>query len=190
MFDPQLVISFHSGSSEAKKKQQVGEVDADQIPVKRYNEFAVLANFEKWRKKLDDSWALEPFTTPDGKRWNSVSNYLLAVPFKDNDPAVYEDFSDDSKSDISKDLVKAKQSLEKKKDKVGKHYETFKKTSPLDEKALEVYRRDALRAKFKKDTEMARMLLATNMAKLIRFRRNTDPLTDVSLMEVRAELRE
>ena len=48
----------------------------------------------------------------------------------------------------------------------------------------------ALRAKFDKDTEMARLLKATNMAKLVRFRRNKEPLVDTSLMEVRAELNE
>ena len=187
LFDPSIVLSYHSGSD---KKKKAGDVDADTVPYKRRNEFAVLHDFELWRRKLDDSWVEKPFTTIDGKRWNSVAHYLLAVPFKDSYPAVYADFSDESKSNIAKDLAKAKQSLEKKKDKVGQHYEVSKKITKMDESALEVFRKEALRAKFDKDTEMARLLKATNMAKLVRFRRNKEPLVDTSLMEVRAELNE
>ena len=182
LFDPTLVISFHANSA---KDALPGKIDGDTIPPKRMNEFAVLKNSTLWRRKLDDSWAEDPFTIKDdGTRWNSVAHYLLAVPFKVSHPAVYADFSDDSKSDISKDLSKAKISLTKK---VGKHFDVNKKTAELEEGVMETYRKDALRAKFDIKTDMGRMLQSTNLAKLVQFRKNANPKPDMTLMEVRAE---
>lgn len=185
LYDPNLMLKFHIGSD---KKKKAGDNTLDIVPKERKNEFAVLNSIELWRQKLDDAWALDAFTTVDGKRWNSIAHYLLAVPFKDSHPAIYDEFSDDSKSDISKEVTKAKVSLEKKKDKIGRHYEVFKKVPKMDEAALEVYRKEALRAKFARETPLGRMLMATQMARLEQFRRNREPKTDISLMEVRAEL--
>ena len=182
LFDPTLVISFHANSA---KDALPGKIDGDTIPPKRMNEFAVLKNSTLWRRKLDDSWAEDPFTIKDdGTRWNSVAHYLLAVPFKVSHPAVYADFSDDSKSDISKDLSKAKISLTKK---VGKHFDVNKKTADLEEGVMESYRKDALRSKFDIKTDMGRMLQSTNLAKLVQFRKSANPKPDMTLMEVRAE---
>jgi len=182
LFDPTLTISFHANSA---KNALPGKIDGDTIPLKRMNEFAVLKNSNLWRRKLDDSWAEDPFTIKDdGTRWNSVAHYLLAVPFKESHPAVYADFSDDSKSDISKDLSKAKISLAKK---AGKHYEVNKKTAALDDGVMETYRKDALRSKFDNKTDMGRMLQSTHFAKLVQFRKNANPKPDITLMEVRAE---
>ena len=182
LFDPTLVISFHANSA---KNALPGKIDGDTIPPKRMNEFAVLKNTNLWRRKLDDSWAEDPFTMrDDGTRWNSIAHYLLAVPFKESHPAVYADFSDDSKSEISKDLSKAKISLAKK---IGKHYEVNKKTAALDEGVIETYRKDALRSKFDIKTDMGRMLQSTHFAKLVQFRKNANPKPDITLMEVRSE---
>jgi len=182
LFDPTMVISFHANSA---KNALPGKIDGDTIPSKRMNEFAVLKNSDLWRRKLDDSWAEDPFSIKnDGTRWNSVAHFLLAVPFKESHPGVYADFSDDSKSDISKDLSKAKISLSKK---VGKHFEVNKKTAGLEEGVMESYRKDALRSKFDIKTDMGRMLQSTNFAKLVQFRKNTNPKPDITLMEVRAE---
>jgi len=177
LFDPNLVLSFHSRSDKNKK---AGDVDADKVPKKprdRRSEFSTLNNMTLWRRKLDDSWDQNPFTTADGKRWNSISHYLTALPFKESDPAIYGDFSDDSKSEASKDLEKAKK----------KYRKALKDVTPLTEQLLEGHRKNALREKFKVDTEMGRLLKATNYAKLERFQRNKPPLVDMSLMEIRAE---
>ena len=182
LFDPELVISFHANSA---KNALPGKIDGDTIPIQRMNEFAVLKNTLLWRRKLDDSWSEDPFTMKDdGTRWNSVAHYLLAVKFKVSHPAVYAMFSDDSNSDISKDLAEAKNSLTKR---VGKYYEVNKDTAPLDEGVLETYRKDALRSKFDVKTDMGRMLQSTFLAKLVQFRKNTNPKPDITLMEVRAE---
>ena len=185
LFDPTLVISFHANSA---KNALPGKIDGDTIPPKRMNEFAVLKNSNLWRRKLDDSWSEDPFTIKaDGTRWNSVAHYLLAVPFKESHPAVYTEFSDDSKSEISKDLSKAKISLTKK---AGKYFDVNKKTAALDEGVMETYRKDALRSKFDIKTDMGRMLQSTHLAKLVQFRKNANPKPDITLMDVRAEVHE
>ena len=190
LFDPHISLSFHATSASDKK---AGYVNADHVTYSRRNEFATLNSFPNWRQRLDDAWSEKPFTTRDGKRWNSVSHYLMAVPFKMSYPAVYEEFSDDSKSDISKDLAKAKRSLEKgtKREGVvkeeGKHYNTFKKTTALDELTVESFRKEALKSKFDPKTEMGRLLKSTNMAKLENYRRGKEPYIDHPLMEIRHE---
>lgn len=187
LFDPSLVLSFHA-KSDVKKK--AGVVDADTVAIKRRNEFSVLNGIDQWRRKLHDSWAETPFNmhNTDKKRWNSVEHFTLAIPYKESHPALYEEFSDDSKSAISKDIQKARDALVKKGTKIGKYHQIAKEKDPLDPPVLEVHRKEALREKFKKDTEFGRLIKATNMAKLIIFQRNKAPIVDISLMEIRNEL--
>ena len=182
LFDPELVLSFHANSA---FNQGPGANNSDHIlPEPRRNEFAVLRSFVNWRKKLDDQWADDPFTIPgDGTRWNSVAIYMLAVPFKESHPAVYADFSDDSKSAISKDLGKAKDTFKR----GNKYYEVNKKNAVLDASVMFTYRKDALRRKFDFKTDMGRLLKATNHARLNMFKRSNASETDYALMEVRAE---
>ena len=121
-------------------------MDADKVPQKRIADFSMLSSkHELWRRKLDDSWMEAQFTTSDGKRWNSIKHYLMALPFKESNPSVYNEFSDNSKSVISKNLNKAKESVEKKS---GKFFELNKKVPSLEKEVEERYRKDALRLKF------------------------------------------
>lgn len=187
LYDPSIVLTYHK-SSDGKKK--AGQYGRDEIPMKRRNEFSVLNNMENWRRKLDDQCCDSPFTMnqTDKKRWNSVAHYLAALPFKESNPAIYEEFSDDSKSALSKDITQALMSLEKRKGKVGKHYQAAKECTPIPPDELDVHRKDALREKFRKDTPLGRLLKATNAVQLNQFRRNQSPYVDVPLMEVRYEL--
>jgi len=184
LFDPEITISFHANSD---KKKKPGDVDADYVPYRRRSEFSQLVGFDLWRKRLDDDWMEDSFSSPDGRKWSSVSHYLLAVPFKESHPAVYEEFSLDSKSELSADIAKARLSTIKKAGKEGKHYNLFHKSAPLEKEVLEVHRKDALRSKFKPDTEMGRLLKATNLAKLVNRRKRTLE-NDISLMEIRKEI--
>ena len=113
---------------------------------------------------------------------------MYSLPFKESNPAIYEEFSDDSKSALSKDITQALMSLEKRKGKVGKHYQAAKECTPIPPDELDVHRKDALREKFRKDTPLGRLLKATNAVQLNQFRRNQSPYIDVPLMEVRYEL--
>ena len=187
LYDPKLVLSFHARSDQKKKP---GLVDADDIPVAKRTLFAELTKpeFSLWRRRLDDSWVGDgktagPFTTADGKRWASVEHYLMAVPFKESNPAVYADFASDTA--IGKSLEKAKEAVGKKKGKEGKHYEVFKKTSQLDDTVRDAYRKEALMAKFSQNLDLKEILKATGMAKLERYQQGQAPFVDVALMEVR-----
>lgn len=187
LFDSNIVLSFHANSD---KKKKPGKVEGDDVPVRRETEFANLSKIDLWRRKLDDSWTggdgqnMAAFTTTDGKRWASVSHYLMSVKFKDPHPAIYDDFSLDSKSEISRDLDKAKASLEKKKGKIGKYHEESKKVSDLDDETRNVYRKDALRFKFNQNLDMKELLKETGTAKLVVTR---PKFVDNLLMEIRRE---
>ena len=189
LFDPSISVSYHNGSDCNKK---VGYHSRDNIPTKRLNEFSILNHTPQWRKQLDDDCCDCPFTmnNTDKKRWNSVSHFLLALPFKESNPAIYEDFSDDSKSELSKDIGKARQSIQKKKDKVGKYYQQYKEVTPMSQEQLDLHRKDALREKFHKDTPTGRLLQSTNYLLLNKFQRNKPPYVDVPLMEIRREVNE
>ena len=185
LFVPNITLSFHERSD---KKKKAGMVEGDIVPNR--NHFSTLNSFELWRQKLHDAWTGTPFNMNSGdkKRWNSIEHYLLAIPFKDTHPALYEEYSDDSKSTLSKDIKLAREAMKKKSGKTGKYYNIVKEKEPMDEKTMEVYRKDALREKFKKDTDMGRMLKSTNLAKLEIYRPNQPPKLDMSLMQVRSEL--
>ena len=187
LYDPKLVLSFHARSDQKKKP---GLVEADEIPIPKRTLFSELTKpeFSLWRRRLDDSWVGDgktaaPFTTADGKRWASIEHYLMALPFKESNPAVYVDFS--TESAIGKSLEKAKEAIGKKKGKEGKHYEVFKKTSQLDDSVRDAYRKEALMAKFSQNLDLKEILKATGMAKLERHRQGQAPFVDIALMEVR-----
>lgn len=190
LYNPKLVLSFHARSDESKKP---GMVPADQIPTSNRTEFAVLAGIKSWRRRLDDSWIGDgkiaaPFTTEDGNRWSSVDHYMIAIRFKESNPAIYLDFCSDTI--LGKDLKMAHASITKKKkedtdEQKGKHFEAWKKTSPLDDSIKEAYRKQALTAKFTQNLDMKALLQATGMAKLEHYIPRYPPFVDVPLMEVR-----
>jgi hypothetical protein len=180
LYDPSIELSFHANSDKTKKP---GKVDADTVPQKRLADFSMLSSkHELWRRKLDDSWMEGQFTTSDGKRWNSVKHYLMSVPFKESNPSVYNEFSENSKSVISKNLSKAKESLEKK---GGKFYELNKKVPKLEKEVEERYRKDALRLKFQNNYKQ--LLKDTLRAKLMN-RVSGKYVADILLMEIRDEI--
>jgi hypothetical protein len=190
LYNPKLVLSFHARSDESKKP---GLVPADQIPVSNRTEFAVLSGIKSWRRRLDDSWVGDgktaaPFTTEDGNRWSSVDHYMIAIRFKESNPAIYLDFCSDTV--LGKDLKMAHSSITKKKkedndDNKGKHFEAWRKTSPLDDSIKEAYRKQALIAKFTQNLDMKALLKATGMAKLEHYIPRYPAFVDVPLMEVR-----
>jgi predicted NAD-dependent protein-ADP-ribosyltransferase YbiA (DUF1768 family) len=184
LYNPDLVLSFHSRSDKLK---QPGVVEADDVPINKRSEFAELAKYDSWRKRLDDSWVGDGknaahFTTEDGNRWVSVDHYLLAVTFKDSYPSIYTDYT--ANNPLGKDLDKARISITKKKDKIGTHYEAWKKASRVD---MTGFRKEALLAKFNQNLDMKDLLKATGMAKLEQYRQGQKPFVDIALMEVRSK---
>lgn len=136
-----------------------------------------------WRRMFDDSWTEAQFEVQN-KHWASVDHYLLASTFKEQDPALYDQLSLDSKSAISSDLVKAKKEVaERKKSKSKKIHE-------LDPDIIRECRIEALRSKFLQNSDLTTMLIHTKMAKLdrlIQYGTPTEP--DIELMKIRKEMK-
>lgn len=192
LYNSKLVLSFHARSDEGKKP---GMVPADEIPASHRTEFAVLSGIKSWRRRLDDSWVGDgktssPFTTEDGNRWSSVDHYMIAIRFRESNPAIYVDFCADTV--LGKDLKHAQSAITKKKkddkDKdvhKGKHFDAWNKTSELEGNIREGYRKQALTAKFTQNLDMKALLKATGMARLEHYVPRSPPFVDIPLMEVR-----
>ena len=191
LYDPKLILSFHARSDQ---RLAPGKVEADDIPTSKQTEFAVLAKIPSWRRRLHDSWVSgkdgelpAPFTTSDGNRWSSIEHYLLAVQFKESNPAVYIDFCADT--ELGKNLDNALASFTKKNKKnnaEGKYADIGKKATKLEPDIRDAYRKEALIAKFTQNLDLKEMLKETKMAKLQQYRQGVAPFVDTALMEVRA----
>ena len=177
------VFMFHKASAHEKPGKGSGEhIELADIP--KYSE---LQKIKDWRRALADE-------TPtvfalDGKRWQTVTHYVLASQFKAS-PAFFGQFSLDSDSDIAKDLDAATGAASK----TG----TYKKTQlrPKDVKSDPQFfegrhkeaRLAALNAKFRVDEVARKILSITRDATLKHFIRGSPAETDDLLMEVRREL--
>jgi predicted NAD-dependent protein-ADP-ribosyltransferase YbiA (DUF1768 family) len=201
LYDESVVISFHS---KADKSNPVGKAQHDKIDTSRMSEFAEL-NQQKnkkylhplWRQRLDDSWVecsdkqtpkdcngdklAAPFEIEKtGKKWASISHYLLALQYENTD--LYEKLSLDSESALSKSYDAVKKAM-----KTDKSFKVEKKTV----ENYEAFRKEALMAKFSQHPDLKTILAKTKMAKLVRIngtgnKQILEP--DISLMEVRKEL--
>ena len=203
LYDESVVISFHS---KADKSNPVGKAQHDKIEKSRMSEFAEL-NQQKnkqflhplWRQRLDDSWVecsdkqipkdcngdtlAAPFEIEKtGKKWASVSHYLLALQYEKENRDLYDQLSLDSGSVFGKSYDAVKKAMQKNKSfKVG--------LQPVDN--YEAFRKEALMAKFSQHPDLKTILAKTKMAKLVRIngtgnKQILEP--DISLMEVRKEL--
>ena len=154
--------------------------------------FKDLNNSVNWRRQLDDSFEA-PFTV-DGMRWNTVTHYYLGSQFKKGFPDFYRDFSLDSNSELSSNLIKARAAgseTGRLKDKLLR-----KDNIKIDpdfysvgiEPRNEVERKIALEAKFTQNLDLLQTLMNTKNAKLVNFRRGKEPLVDEQLMKIRKEL--
>lgn len=186
-YDKNIVFMFHENSNVAPK---AGKGSGEKIDEARLAEFNILNKIKDWRKKLDDSW-IAPITV-DNRRWNSAEHYFLGSQFKNGYPDLYKEFSLESGSDVSKDIVKARvtggKTLKTKegKDNVKKIDADFYEVGVNPRYQEE--RRVALTAKFKQNLDLRSVLLETKKAKLVHFVRGKEPETDELLMKIRNEL--
>jgi hypothetical protein len=174
------VFMFHKASAHEKPGKGSGEhIEIADIP--KYSE---LQKIKDWRRTLADETST--IFALDGKRWQTVTHYVLASQFKAS-PAFFGQFSLDSDSDIAKDLDAATGAASK----TG----MYKKTQlrPKDVKPDPQFfegrhkeaRLAALNAKFRADSKI---LTLTGDATLKHFIRGSPAETDDLLMEVRREL--
>jgi hypothetical protein len=174
------VFMFHKASAHEKPGKGSGEhIELADIP--KYSE---LQKIKDWRRTLADE--TPTVFSLDGKRWQTVTHYVLASQFKAS-PAFFGQFSLDSDSDIAKDLDAATGASSK----TG----TYKKTQlrPKDVKPDPQFfegrhkeaRLAALNAKFRADSKI---LTLTRDATLKHFIRGSPAETDDLLMQVRGDL--
>jgi predicted NAD-dependent protein-ADP-ribosyltransferase YbiA (DUF1768 family) len=188
LYNPSIVFMFH-GKSEDKPKP--GKGTGEEIPADKMIDFIELMRNKanrNWRRKLDDMWMESPFVL-DNLHWNSVEHYILASQYKKGYPDFYKVFSQDSQSDISKDITLAKAAASK----TGKLKD--KQLRPKDVKPDADYdqrkneeRRAALTAKFTQNIDLAELLKYTYPAKLTHFQRGSPAETDKDLMQLRKNL--
>ena len=193
LYDPSIVFMFHSKSEE---KSKPGKGSNEEIPVDKLSDFVEFTKKEKnvtwknnWRRKLDDSWMESPFTI-DNLRWNSIIHYVEGSKFKKGFPDFYKMFSEDSNSDISKDVLLAKAAGSKTgkiKDKALRPKNIsidsdFNEARENEERKLAVY------AKFEQNHDLKQLLSYTYPAKLIHFVRGSPAEPDNILMQIRKQL--
>jgi len=186
LYVPDTVFMFHTKSEKtAKPGRGSGEV----VPMTKRDEFIALGRIPDWRRKLDDSWELAPFSL-DGHRWASVEHYYQASKFKKGFPDFSLQFSLDSESEISKDVMLAKAAGSKSgkdKSKVLRPSSITIDSDFYPERNLNE-RDTAIRAKFLQNEDLKQLLKATKTAKLIHFVRGSEPETDMMLMKTRNQL--
>ena len=194
LYNKEVVFQFYERSSNKKPGRGSGEQITTQkekgkkLKVsERDMDFSKLAKIEDWRQKLSDTWTKASFTV-DQHKWSSVSHYLMALPFAQDYPDIFKEFSLDSNSVLSKDLEKAEESIQKKKkNEVGKHYEVHQSLSEIPDDVKREERKKALRAKFMSG-DMTTLLLETKDAKLVLYKHRQEPEVDVDLMMLRKEI--
>jgi predicted NAD-dependent protein-ADP-ribosyltransferase YbiA (DUF1768 family) len=192
LYEPDVVFMFHA-KSEGKAK--AGKGSGEKIPEIRMTEFNFLnkdVSCKDWRRKLDDSW-ITPFQL-DGHRWSSVEHYYQAAQFKKGHPDFYLQFSLDSDTDISKDIVLAKAAGSKS----GRHKDKLlrpknvKFDTDFKEEGMVMRNVDernaALDAKFTQNMDLKKILAETKKAKLLHFVRSGQPILDMDLMKVRGKI--
>ena len=194
LYNKEVVFQFYERSSNKKPGRGSGEQITTQkekgkkLKVsERDMDFSKLAKIEDWRQKLSDTWTKASFTV-DQHKWSSVSHYLMALPFAQDYPDIFKEFSLDSNSVLSKDLEKAEESIQKKKkNEVGKHYEVYQSLSEIPDDVKREERKKALRAKFMSG-DMTTLLHETKDAKLVLYKHRQEPEVDVDLMMLRKEI--
>lgn len=185
LYDDDVVFQFYSKSNKGPKP---GKGSGEKISPDKINDYKALSMMPDWRKKLSNFWE-EPFNLA-GKKWLSVEHYYQGSKYKKSNPEVYNEFSLDSGSELSKSPVMAKGAGSKKGSFKGKRI--IPKGVVIDadfftgrsEKTME----EAMLAKFSQNEDLKRILLATKKAKLVHYQKGKPPVVFNDLMRVRREL--
>jgi len=168
LFDEHIEFIYHVKSRDGILP---GKMQGETIPSDEIKHFLVLNKIPNWRKKLSNEW-IEPFVY-DKHKWASVFHAYQASKYKSN-PKEYVKFSLDSGSELSSSIEMAK-AYKKKED------PEFKKNK---NKLLQ----EILFAKWNLP-EMKKLLLETKRAKLLEFKRGSEPEPACILMNIRNKIK-
>uniref|UniRef100_A0A6C0B464 OTU domain-containing protein n=1 Tax=viral metagenome TaxID=1070528 RepID=A0A6C0B464_9ZZZZ len=192
LYEPETQFMFYSKSAGNAK---AGKGSGEKIVESKMTEFNFLnkdPSCKDWRRKLDDSW-IAPFQL-DNHRWSSVEHYYQAAQFKKGHPDFYVQFSLDSGTDISKDIILARAAGSKSgklKDRILRpknvKFDADFIESDLIMRNVEE-RNTALEAKFMQNADLKKLLAETKKAKLVHFVRSEQPTTDDALMKIRGKI--
>ena len=181
--DATTVFMFHKTSAHEKPGKGSGE----SIELPNILKYGELSKIKDWRRMLADEM---PTTFAlDGKRWQTVTHYILASQFKAHS-AFFSQFSLDSDSELSKDLDTAAGASSK----TGMYKKTqlrpkeIKPDPQFFEGRDKEARTAALNAKFRESPDANKVLILTRDATLKHFIRGSPAETDDLLMEVRRGL--
>ena len=191
LYDNATTFQYYSKSLDAAAPGKgAGETVGPEGP-KFYSE---LSKIPLWRRKLDDEWPGEFMV--DGKKWLTVIHYFEGSKFKRDNPNFYSQFSLDSGSALSKEIVLAEAASSKN----GKYKGELirPKDITIDKDFFEVRKEGitrgnlekqaAIMAKFNQNEEFKRLLMSTKKAKLNHFIRGAPPELSIDLMIVREKL--
>ena len=198
IFNKDIVFVFHRNSSNAFKPGMAKNTN-EKIPADKRSSFIDLSKISNWRRKLDDSWDEAPFEL-NGNKWMSVEHYYQSAKFRVHNPDFSDLFSlDATDSQIAKDVDLAMSAGSKSGRANAKAKKKVKGDTLLRPKGIEIdpkfygeksdqERVNAINAKFSKNEDLKKVLLATRDAKLMQFNHGSVPDNDHILMAVRHEL--
>lgn len=169
------ILQFYSRSADEYPGKGSGEFIEDSM----VDSYMQLAQISDWRKKLSNFYIKE--FTLDGHRWASVEHYYQGNKFKKENPDYYLKFTLDSDSDFCRDAALAKKMGSRKK----AIADTGFYTSGLPDKLFY----NGQYAKFSQNKKLKNMLIHTNNAKLIHYRRGQPSIHFRSLELIRNELK-
>jgi len=186
LYDDAIELVFYTKSND---KPLPGKGSGESIPNSYLKDFTELAAIPQWRKKLDHLW-IQPFVL-DNHKWASVEHYYQGSKFKKEHPAFYLSFSLDSGTDLSKDVSLAKAAGSKSGKNKGELLRPVEVQIDPDfyGKRCKQEKYNALYAKFSQNEELKKLLLATQKAKLMQFKKSSPPELMDSMMLIRDKLR-
>ena len=186
LYDNNTVFQYYNRSN---NKPLPGKGNGEKINILNIKDFAKLAEIPEWRRKLDNKY--ESLFELDGHKWKSIEHYYQANKFKNTNREFYILFSLDSDSKISKDIDLATAAGSKS----GKLKTELLRSKDIkidpdfyggnDEKVLE----NGLYAKFTQDDGLKDLLIKTRNAKLLHYKKGSEPELSNALMLVRNRLK-
>lgn len=185
LYTDDIVFQYYIKSN---NKPLPGKGIGEKIPADMVKTFSALSQIPEWRRKLDNEYE-SPFEL-DGHKWKTVEHYYQAAKFKNTNKEFYLLFSLDSGSKISTDVELANSAGSK----TGKHKGDLLRSKDIkidpdffggnDDLALE----KALFAKFSQNNEMKQLLINTQNAKLLHYRKGAEADISNLLMMVRNKI--